>query len=85
MEISYIVFAGIIVCGISALPLVLSGVRKLFAMFLKVKEHEEEKQHQQKIENAKDELKEVLDSGDLSDLINVANKLGNKQKKGGQR
>lgn len=79
MDVSYIVFAGIIVAGISALPLVLRGVYKILKMFFQYKEKQEEKLHQENISNAKDKLKETVDSGNLSELIDTVNNLGNKQ------
>ena len=79
MDISYIVFAGIIVAGISALPLVLRGLYKILKMFFQYKEKQEEKLKNEKISDAKDELKETINHGNLSDLIDAANNLSNKQ------
>ena len=80
MDVSYIVFAGIIVAGISALPLVLRGVYKILKMFFRYKEKQDEKIAAEKISNAKDEMKIAIDSGNLSDLINAANELGDTKK-----
>lgn len=79
MDVSYIVFAGIIVAGISALPLVLRGVYKLLKAFLQYKDKQDEKLHAQSVSEAKNELKTAVDSGSLSDLIDAANNLGNKK------
>ena len=81
MDVSYIVFSISIVCGIFALPVALRGIRKLLSILLKAKEHQEEKQRLQRIEDAKKKLKETLDSGNLSDLINAANDLGKEKRK----
>ena len=81
MDVSYIVFAGIIVVGISALPLVLRGVYKILKMFFQYKEKQEEKIAAEKISDAENKLKIVTDSGNISDLINAANELGDTKKK----
>ena len=79
MDVSYIVFAGIIVAGISVLPLVLRGIYKIFKMIVRCKEKQEEKIDKQEISNLKDKLKIAVNSGSLSDLINAADDLGDKK------
>lgn len=81
MDVSYIVFAGIIVAGISALPLVLRGVYKILKMFFQYKEKQDEKIAAEKISDAENKLKIATDSGNISDLINAANELGDTKKK----
>ena len=81
METSYIVFAGIVLCGILGLPLVLKGLHRLVKDYFKFQEHKEEKIQNQKIEETKDDLKKITNSGNLSELIDAANKLGDNKKK----
>lgn len=81
MDVSYIVFVGIIVAGISALPLVLRGVYKILKMFFQYKEKQDEKIAAEKISDAENKLKIATDSGNISDLINAANELGDTKKK----
>lgn len=81
MNISYIVFAGIIVAGISVLPLILKGIHRLFKDYVHYVDKEEEKIQNQKIEETKNDLKETIDNGSLSDLFDAANKLGQNKKK----
>lgn len=81
MDISIIVFAGIVVCGISTLPLVFRSARKLFKEYVHYKNKQEQKKQEQKIEEKKDELKETVNNGNLSDLINAADKLGKENNK----
>lgn len=81
METSYIVFAGIVLGGILGLPLVLNGVHRLVKDYFKFQEHKEEKIQQSKIEEAKEDLKNTIDSGNLSELIDAASKLGENKKK----
>ena len=44
MDISVIVFAGIIVCGIAGIPLILKGIHKLVKDFFHYQEKQEDKQ-----------------------------------------
>lgn len=81
MDISIVVFAGIIVSGIFALPVAVRSINKLLKTFLNYKNKQEQKQQEQKIEQTKDELKTTIDNGSLSDLFNVADKLGNDKEK----
>jgi len=81
METSYIVFAGIVLGGILGLPLVLKGIHRLVKDYFKFQEHKEEKIQNQKIEETKNDLKKITNSGNLSELIDAANKLGEENKK----
>lgn len=81
METSYIVFAGIVLCGIWGLPLVLKGLHRLAKDYFKFQDHKEEKIQNAKIEDTKEDLKQVVDSGNLSELIDAANKLGKENSK----
>jgi len=82
MEISYIVFAGIVVCGICALPLALRSFHKIMKEYLKHKRDKEKKLQQEKVDEDKKDLKQVVSSGTLSDLLDAAKQLGDDKKKG---
>jgi len=81
MDISIVVFAGIIVSGIFALPIAVRSIQKLLKTFFDYKNKQEQKQQEQKIEQTKDELKETINNGNLSDLFDIADKLGNDKEK----
>ena len=81
MDSSLIVFAGIILGGLLVLPISLKGIHRLVKDYFKFQEHKEEKIQNAKIEDSKDELKKITDSGNLSELIDAANKLGDNKKK----
>ena len=82
MEISIIVFSGIVVCGIAAIPLILKGSHVLFRDYMKYDEVQEDKQNKQEVSDAKDKLKIAADSGTLADLVNAAKELGDKKEEG---
>lgn len=81
METSWIVLAGIVVCGLCALPLSLKGLHKLAKDFFRYQEHKEEAAHNKKIEASKDDLKKITENGTLSQLIDAAKQLGDEKKK----
>lgn len=80
MDVSIIVFATVIVCGIFGVPLMINSIHKLLKECLKYQEKKENEKHEEKIENVKEELKKVTESGTLEDLINVSKKLGDNSK-----
>lgn len=82
METSIIVFSGIVVCGIAAIPLILKGIHILFRDYMKYDEVQEDKQNKQEVSDAKDKLKIAADSGTLADLVNAAKELGDKKEEG---
>lgn len=81
METSYIVFTGIIVAGFFALPFTLRGMHKLAKDFFRYSDHKEEKLQSEKVDNSKTDLKEVINSGTLSDLLDATKKLGDEKNK----
>lgn len=80
IDTSLLIFSGIIVCGLASLPIILKGLHKLVKDFFKYKEEQKINQQNQKIEEYKSDLKIVINSGSLTELIDTANKLGDTKK-----
>ena len=81
METSYIVFTGVIVAGLFVLPFTLRGMHKLAKDFFRYSDHKEEKFQNEKIDTSKTDLKDIVNSGTLSDLLDATKKLGDEKKK----
>lgn len=71
-----------IVLGLRTIfPSFLDKLHKLFKDYLKYRDLVKEEKKQQRIEEKQKELKEAIDNGDLSDLINTTKELGRETKK----
>lgn len=81
MNNSLIIFAGIVACCLAAMPFAARGVHLIFKDIFKYKDYKKHEENEKEIEEKKDDLKETVDSGNLSDLLNVAKELGDKKKK----
>lgn len=81
MDNSLIIFAGIVACCLATMPFAARGVHLIFKDIFKYKDYKKHEEVEKEVDKKKDELKETLDSGDLSDLLNAAKELGDKKKK----
>lgn len=51
-------------------------IRKLLNVFTDYRNDKKKQEYDEKVQKAKNELKDACDNGDLSDLVNAAKKLG---------
>ena len=51
-------------------------IRKLLNFIIDYRKDKKRQKYKENVQKAKNELKDACDSGDLSDLVNATNKLG---------